>query len=253
MKNITMRILILILSILITSNLYSQSETLKKITAEICDSLENSTKPLNKLHRHEAFSIMRKVLRNNRVAWINEVNDFKKRTGKTDYDFDAYFKHILQIDCENYRIVDKVIDSYLVDEKLRAHYLQTKKFDFALKDNLQNNVLKNFLNDSLHHTSIDSLLNICKKEINTFKRTTNVYIMQVGNYSFNIRYFDYLTTEQVFQIDIIYQDDTDLLIDDIIVKDKKQLKKIEADYQNFMKKVEKGEAEIPPPPVPSEE
>lgn len=235
---------------------YGQQPVIEKVTSEICDTLSKIEKPLEELSYEESRNIIRTVLIKNHSDWVSELSEFKKKSGKTkmaEYDFDQYFQHVLQMDCQDFRIIDKKLDNYLSDkENLRPLHLRTKEFVIALEDQNMNQGLKQYLSDSLKNKNIDSLLNTSKAEIVKCKRTTTLSIILVydNGYTFRVRYFDYLSDEPEFQIDVIFKDDSDFQIDNLIIKDKNQLMIELKERLEFNKKVESGKIELPPPPPP---
>lgn len=237
---------------------YGQQPVIEKVTSEICDTLSRVEKPLEDLSYEESKNIIKTVLIKNYSAWVGELSEFKKKSGKTntaEYDFNQYFQHILQMDCKDFRIVDKKLDTYLSDkENLRPLHLRTKEFVIALEDQSKNLDLKQFLSDSLKNENITSLLNTSKSEIVKCKRTTSLSIILVydNGYTFRVRYFDYLSDEPEFQIDVIYKDDSDFQIDNLIIKDKTQLIIELKERLEFNKKVERGKIELPPPCPPAQ-
>ena len=252
-----MRTLLIAISFLITVISYAQQPVIEKVTFEICDTLSKIKKPLEEVSYEESRNIIKIVLIKNYTDWVSEFNEFKKKSGKANtdqYDFELYLLHVLQVDCKNFRIIDKKLDTYLSDkENLRPLHLSTKAFIIALEDQLKNNDLKQFLSDSLKNENIDSLLNTSKIEIAKILRTTklSIILVYVDGYTFRVRYFDYLSDEPEFQIDVIFNDDSDLQIDSLIIKDKTQLMIELKERIEFNKKVESGEIELPPPPPPS--
>ncbi len=235
---------------------YGQQPIIKKVTSEICDTLSKIEKPLGELSYEESRNIIKTVLIKNYSDWVSELSDFKKKTGKTntaEYDFDKYFQHVLQMDCQNFRILDKKLDTYLSDKKkLRPLHLKAKEFIIALEDQFKNNDLRQFLSDNLKSKNIDDLLNTSKIEIAKCKRTTtlSVILVYVNGYTFRVRYFDYLSDEPEFQIDLVFKDNLDLKIDNLIIKDKTQLMIESKKRIEFNKKIENGEIALPPPPSP---
>lgn len=251
-----MRTLLIATFFLTTAISYGQQPIIEKVTSEICDTLSRVEKPLEELSYEESRNIIRTVLIKNYSAWVSELSEFKKKSGKTntaEYDFDQYFQHVLQMDCQDFRIVDKKLDTYLSDKgNLRPLHLRTKEFVIALEDNIKNQDLKQFLSDSLKNENLTNLLNASKAEIVKYKRKTTLSIILVydNGYTFRVRYFDYLSDEPEFQIDVIYKDDSDCQIDNLIIKDKTQLMIELKERLEFNKKVESGEIELPPPPPP---
>ena len=251
-----MRTLLIATLFLMTVVAYGQQPVVEKVTTEICDTLSKIEKPLEELSYEESRNVIRSVLIKNYSDWVSELSEFKKMSGKTntaEYDFDQYFQHVLQLDCQEFRIIDKKLDTYLSDkEKLRPLHLRTKKFVIALEDQNKNKDLKQYLSDSLKNADIDSLLNTSKAEIAKCKRTTTLSIILVydNGYTFRVRYFDYLSDEPEFQIDVIFKDDSNFQIDNLIIKDKAQLMIELKERIEFNKKVESGEVELPPPPPP---
>ncbi len=251
-----MRTLLIVTLFLMTVISYGQQPVIEKVTTEICDTLSKIEKPLKELSYEESRNIIRSVLVKNYSDWVNELSEFKKKSGKTntaEYDFDQYFQHLLQLDCQDFRIVDKKLDTYLSDkEKLRPLHLRTKEFVILLEDQSRNQDLKQFLSDSLNNENIDSLLNKSKAEIVKCKRVTtlSIILLHDNGYSFRVRYFDYLSDEPEFQIDIIFKDNLDLEIDNLIIKDKAQLMIELKERIEFNKKVDNGEVKLPHPPPP---
>ena len=251
-----MRTLLIATFFLTTVISYGQQPVIEKVTSEICDTLSRVEKPLEELSYEESRNIIRTVLIKNYSAWVSELSEFKKKSGKTnkdEYDFDQYFQHVLQMDCQDFRIVDKILDTYLSDkENLRPLHLRTKEFVIALEDHIKNQDLKQFLSDSLKNENLTNLLNASKAEIVKCKRTTTLSIILVydNGYTFRVRYFDYLSDKPEFQIDVIYKDDSDYQIDNLIIKDKTQLMIELKESLEFNKKIESGEIELTPPPPP---
>jgi len=239
---------------LITAASFGQQAVIERVTSEICDALSKTEKPLEEMSYEESRNIIRTVLIKNYYDWMKELNAFKENSGKTEtaeYDFDKYFQHVLQMDCQNFRKIDKKLDTYLSEkENLRPLHLKTKEFVIGLEDKLKNKDLKKLLNDSLNNENIDSLLKMSKIEIDKCKRTTtlSIILVYVDGYTFRVRYFDYLTDRPEFQIDVIFKDYTDLQIDNLIIKDKNQLLIELKERIEFNKKVESGEIKLPPPP-----
>ena len=251
-----MRTLLIVIFFLMTAISYGQMPVIEKVTSEICDTLSKIEKPLEELSYEESKNIIRTVLIKNYSDWLTELSEFRKKTGKTntaEYDFDQYFHHVLQMDCQSFRIIDKKLDTYLFDmENLRPLYLRTKEFIIALEDQFKDIDLKQFLCDSLNNENLSGLLNRSRIEVTKCKRTTtlSIILVFVDDYTFRARYFDYLTDEPEFQIDLIFKDDSDLQIDNLIIKDKTQLMLELEERIEFNKKVKSGEIELPPPQPP---
>ena len=235
---------------------YGQQPVIEKVTTEICNKLSKIEKPLKELSHEESRNIIKGVLVKNYSDWVNELSEFKKKSGKTntaEYDFDQYFQHLLQLDCQDFRIIDEKLDTYLSDnKKLRPLHLKTKEFVILLEDQSTNQDLKQILSDSLNNKNIDNLLNKSKAQIVKCKRVTTLSIILVydNGYTFRVRYFDYLSNEPEFQIDVIFKDNLDLKIDNLIIKDKAQLMIELKERIEFNKKVDNGEITLPPPPSP---
>jgi hypothetical protein len=251
-----MKRLLIVIHLLIAVSMLGQQQVIEKIIPEICDSLYKTEKPLEKMSYQESRNLIRTILVKNYSDWVKELNEFKKMSGNSktaEYDFDQYFQHLLQLDCQNFRIIDKKLDSYLSEKRnLRPLYLITKEFIIGLEDNLKNNDLKRHINNSLKGTDIENILNESKVTLNKCKRTTtlNILLVYVNGYTYRVRYFDFLSNEPEYQIDIIFKDDSDLLIDNLTIKNKKQLMIELKERIEFNEKVESGEIKIPPPPAP---
>ena len=123
------------------------------------------------------------------------------------------------------------------------------------KDKISNDILTSFFSDSLSNNTSDDILNTIKNQISVCKMTStlSIILVYINGYTFRVRFFDYLTNEPEFQIDVIFTNLDDLLIDKIETKDK-QLLMIELKKRiEYNKKVESGEIKLPPPPPPSGE
>lgn len=233
---------------------YGQQPMFEKVTSEICDTLSKIEKPLEKLSYEESRNIIRTILIKNYSDWVNKLSEFKTNSGKketAEYDFDQYFQHVLQMDCQNFRIIDKKLNTYLSEDKnLRQLYLRTKEFIIGLEDMSRNDDLKQFLSDSLKNENIDNFLNAIKIEIAKCKRTTSLSItlLYIDGYTFRVIYFDYLSDEPEFQIDVVFKDDLDLQIDNLNIENKTQLMIELKEIIEFNKKAKSENIKLPPPP-----
>ncbi|WP_298507141.1 hypothetical protein [uncultured Maribacter sp.] len=247
-----MRILLFIITLLLTVGAsFGQQPVINSVTLEICNALSNSKKSPEELSYEDSRNIIKNAISINSSDWISEINNFKKKTGQPELAYYEYFLHILRIDCPNFRrIEDKFEKKSYTNDKSKLLHLKAKEFVIGLQDNLKNIDLKKLVSNNIEKNNIENLLNLSKVEINKCKRTSTFYIMLIhtNGYTYRVTYIDYLTTESEFQIDIIFNDDTDLLIDNLIIKSKNQLMKELKERIDFNKKVKSGKINIPPPP-----
>ena len=223
------------------------------VTSQVCDSLSNPGVFVEEFTNEDWINTVRPILMINSQSWFKELNEYKVHTGNTEYEFDQYFQHILKIECPSYRVIDKRFDAYLEDdEHLLPLYNTAKDFIYGIVDNISRERLNELFDEDFRHQGLDSLLNMCKDEINRCKRqsTLSIMLVYVDGYTFRVRYFDYRTNEPELQIDLIFADNTDSLIDHLHLKNKKTLMIERSEQNEFYEKVQRGEVDLPPPPPP---
>lgn len=222
---------------------------IEKISNEICDSLSKIETDIENLSINKSKSIIHHFLYKNQHEWNRELNEYKNKTSNDEYHFDQYFQHFTLSKCKNFRILFNKIDRYLEDTKeLVPIYLKTKDFIFMLEDNSPNEKLLEYFNVNFEEKTLAQL----KRKISNIKLYSSLSIVLTGSdyYTFVVRYFDYKTNENLYQLDISFKNSSSTTIDKIETKNKKQIKKELKRMKKFYKDVENGDAEIPTPPPP---
>lgn len=246
---------IFVLILFFTTNLsFSQPPIFDKITTEICDSLNNLSTPIDSLSLESYQQITYSIILSNYIEWKKYLVDFKSN-GQEEYVFDGYFEHILKIKCKNFRRINKRFDTYLTQKReleKRPLYLTTKDFVFSLVDKINNDSLISYLDDELKTDSIMSILQLSKQEINNCKWTSTLSFVLIyeNGFTFRVRYFNVENDDPEFQIDVNFKDATDLMIDNIEIKEKELLMQELKERIEFNRKIEQGEIDFPEPPPP---
>ncbi len=230
----------------------AQETALKKIAKEACDSLNKIEKPLTELSGAEGRQVIVSKFRKHISQWIVEENQYIDSTGQTRHDLNQYFEHYMQLTCPDYCVIDRKKDKYLEDQPIaRSLYLKSKEFIICLEQQVHEDSLRTFLDPTLFSDSLSelklarALIHRCK-----FNSTLSNILVYTNGFTFRARYFNYLDGSPEFQIDIIFTDEQDQLIDRIEIKNRELLIKEYHDRLEFNKKVESGEIDLPPPPPP---
>lgn len=224
------------------------------VVSSVCDSLDRLIVPISDLEDEERIGIVRQAIIDNEIEWQKAYSDLKISNEREEYNLIEFLYQMLQLDCPEYRLIEDSFDQYLVKRKeyLRPIYFETKHFRRALEDNRPIEYFLKFMSDSLKSTPTSEVIETSIKQIDKFERNctvTNMWVGSGGN-TFRIRYSDLITGHTMFQIDLIYTDTSDNLIDRIRTKDEDLLEIERKERIEFNKKVESGEIKIPPPPPP---
>ncbi|MCB9169081.1 MAG: hypothetical protein H6594_01880 [Flavobacteriales bacterium] len=244
----------ILIAVIVPLNTFGQIPSFDGIVEDVCDSLKSIEGSLEELSYEQSIEIVRKGIVENPVEWEKAHSDFNQiRTGD-DYIFLKYFEHISQLACPQYRIIDIKMDTYLYDNpELRSLYLTTKSFIGSAEDNLGYHRLSEFLRDSIQGEDTNILLTDIEKHMDEYEKISSlsIILVYINGYTFRVRYSDLKTGHTIFQLDVIFKDNKDQLIDSLVIKKKDVLEVERLENIEYYKKVESGEIKIPPPPPPS--
>lgn len=244
------KISILLLSFfLVIINCYSQNETkpVDKVVSEVCTSLDNIA-DLENLSNEDITQIVRNAIDENRLEWENGLDAIPDSRRNGEDVFTHLLNHRLILDCEKFRTVDYKYDqkfSYNVD--LRKLYLATKKFLTSIETETDHEALSGYFSSSIDQIKLYEELKDLKSELENYKHFSSVFIMKPDGWlGFHINIYDYKAGDENAIIMILFEDTTDLLIDEWMYKTKEEIamerSKQEDVYIDFKN--------IPPPPPP---
>ena len=222
---------------------------MESITEQICDSLNQLGPKVEQLSKIDYQLLMSVIIMKQSLPWTKEMIAYQEKSGRQTSEYESYFNHYLEVICPIYRKIAPKLDSYMEGaDAEREQYFIAKAFVGGLEDGAKNDVLRDFFDESQQKRIQDKDLDFLRSEIAAFKTTSILIVMFVDNKIFRIRYFHYLTDDPLLQIDLLFEDLSDLKVDGWEIKENKQLMKEKKEREKTMNDPAKFLESLPPPP-----
>ena len=248
------RCFLLILIFSQSLSIHGQVPDLSGVVSSVCDTLNRVTVPLHSLGKGGSTGLILQAIHDNQEEWQSALSALEISDEPEVYDLVSFLKQLLKLDCPDYRIIEDSSDQYLVERyaHLRPAYFRAKSFKRALEDNREETHLLKYLSDSLNNFAVLQLIRTAKAQIEKYKRNctvSNLWVDNEGN-TFRVRYAGLRSGNTMFQIDLVFKDINDELIDVIRIKEYAQLEVERKQLIEFNRRIESGEIKLPPPPTP---
>jgi len=213
---------------------YGQEDpwVIDKVSAEICtqlqqfESLQSIDKAiLNKLY----YGTINKY----KTTWNKQLENFPNSQDQRARDSYYYqtINHRLLISCTQFQEVDGKIDKTLSGNPLmRSFYLQVKEFTISAENNPGSEGLQKYFSKAVEVEQLNADLQQLKAAIDQYKHLSNLNIVNSGN-RFFISLYDYQTGIDYVNINLVFQDLTDLLVDNWNFKLKDELEKERMEFE----------------------
>lgn len=226
----------------------TQKHIVDKISDEICNEL-NRVDNFNEITKNQAQVIMAKVFLANKTEWDNELDKIENSRKNGHNIFDNLLNHRLQLNCVKFRAVDNLLDNHFKKTPVKRDlYLKVKEFIISAETDSNTSNLLSFFNESNRDIILKIKLKSLQKELFECKTNSGLYIIwseyENDGSVFIVNVFDYKTGNENILIKILFENEQDNLIDQIMFHNKKeiQLEKEKREKQNI--------DFIPPPPPP---
>lgn len=214
-----MKQLILMISFLSISQIaFAQLPVIEVVTDVVCREFQNAKVPVQDMMEEEIQQIFIESRQDYLTAWDSTQRAFTQQV-LLPFKYDEYFVRRLETKCPSFRPAMDYFDNFLkgkVEE--RKLYLKARAFIYTIEDGASDETLTTFLDVQAPITG--TFWSIARNEVQTQKETSTLKFSQLDNYTFRCEYIDYITIEKNFQIDILFTDSSNDLINNIRITTK---------------------------------
>ncbi len=192
---------------------FGQLPVIETVVDIVCQDIQNSKVPVQDMMKEEVTQIFIEGRQDHLAAWDSTQRVFTQEV-LLPFKYDEFFVRRLETECPDFRPAMKYYDKNLTSDDINTPlYQKARDLFLALEDGENQDDLNRFMDNSAPVR--ESFWEILTGEIEKYKNTSTLRIIQVDDYTFRCVYEDYLTSKQNLEMDLYFFNDEDELINNV--------------------------------------